>query len=326
MHGRVRTALLFALLFAITGTQARAQGSNNMEGRVVLPNGAPPPNSVRVTLTYNGRRIHETFTDLSGRFNFTGLIAGSYRLTAEGDGMTFETTSVAIEVTTFAQGTQNIQLRPKAGAVIPSAATVAAEEFDPSVPEAAREKYRQGLKAAASDKPDQALKLFQEALAAHPAFYAAHVVAAEQFSKLKRYDEALASYRKASELKPESPDPYVGVGITLINQKRFDEGIQMLRRIVELDDKIGAAQFWLGYAEMTTGNHRAAEVHLRRSLELTRQPLARVYLANVYEQTGEPAKAAEQLEAYLKEEPKTPNAEAVRGAIEKLRRKAGGKK
>ena len=48
---------------------------------------------------------------------------------------------------------------------------------------------------------------------------------------------------------------------------------------------------------------------------------ARVYLANVYEQTGKPEKALAQLEAYLKENPKATQAEAVRGAIEKLRKK-----
>lgn len=327
MHRRARAALLFALLLAAGAASARAQGNKDLEGRVILPNGTSPPNSVRVTLTYNGRRIQETFTDLSGRFSFTGIGAGSYRLTAEGDGLTFETTSVAVEVTTFEQGiSQNIHLRPKAGNAIPAAGTVDAEEIDPDVPEAAREPYRQGLKAAAASKPEQAVKLLAAALDAHPPFYAAHLASADQLAKLKRYDEALAAYRRASELKPARPEAYVGVGVTLVNQKRYDEGIQLLRRVVELDDRIAPAFFWLGYAEMETGDHAAAERHLRRTLELARQPLARVYLANVYERTGEPAKAAAQLEEYLREEPKSPNAEAVRGAIEKLRRKAPVKK
>jgi regulator of sirC expression with transglutaminase-like and TPR domain len=77
---------------------------------------------------------------------------------------------------------------------------------------------------------------------------------------------------------------------------------------------------------MMTGDHAAAEVNLRRALALGRPALAHVYLANVYEQTGQPAKAVLHLEAYLKENPQTPNADAVRGAIEKLRRKDKVKK
>ena len=94
-----------------------------------------------------------------------------------------------------------------------------------------------------------------------------------------------------------------------------------MRGVVELDKDLPGAYLPLGYAEMMTGDHAAAERHLLRALELGRPALAHVYLAHVYEQTGEPAKAVEHLEAYLKEYPQTPNAGVVRGAIEKLRKK-----
>ena len=93
-----------------------------------------------------------------------------------------------------------------------------------------------------------------------------------------------------------------------------------------MDKDLPAPYLSLGYAEMMAGEYRAAEEHLLRSLELARPALAHVYLANVYEQTGEPTKAAAQLEAYLKENPNSPQADAVRAAIEKLKRKAKEKK
>ena len=312
-----------ALLFSATSA-ARAQGANTLEGKVALPNGTPPRNPVRVTLTFNGRRIQETFTDLGGHFTFPGLSAGTYQLTAEGDDVLFETTSVRAQVLVFGRApvtvTQNIQLRLKPGQTVPPAATVSAEELDPSIPAHARAAYQKGGKSAAENKPEQAIKLLQEAVAAHPAFYAAHVALGEQYAKLQRYDEALAAYRAASELKPDRPEPYVGVGVTLVSQRRYAEGIQMLRRIVELDEKLAAPYLPLGYAEMMTGDYRAAEAHLLRALELARSAIAHVYLANVYEQTGAPARAVEHLQTYLKENPQTPNAESIRAAIAKLRR------
>src|ERR1044071_954962 len=63
-----------------------AQGQHALQGRVVMPNGVPPSISVKVTLTFNGMRVYETFTDLSGRFSFAGLRRGTYQLTAEGEG------------------------------------------------------------------------------------------------------------------------------------------------------------------------------------------------------------------------------------------------
>jgi tetratricopeptide (TPR) repeat protein len=321
---RVR-ALGACLVLLLSAGAARAQGGNTLQGKVVLPNGAQPRNPVRVTLTLGGRRIQETFTDLGGNFQFPGLNAATYQLTAEGDGESFETTSVRAELMAFGGAgqnfTQNIQLRPKPGATLAPAATVSVEELDPSIPARARESYRKGVKSAAADKTEEAAKAFAEAVAAHPSFYAAHLALGDQRAKLKRYEEALTSYRTASELKPDAPEPYVGVGVTLVSLERYTEGIALLRRIVELDDKLAAPYLSLGYAEMMTGDYAAAEPHLRRALELARASIAHVYLANVYEHTGAHAHAIEHLEAYLKENPRTPNAAAIRAAVEKLRRK-----
>ena len=319
------TAFAACLLLLLSNAQARAQGAHTLEGRVALPNGTPPVQPVRVTLTLNGRRLFETFTDLSGRFSFTGLRAGNYQLTAAGDDRTFETTSVTASVSSFGSApqsfTQNIQLRLKAGASDGPGATVSAEELDPEVPERAREKYRQAVKSAAEEKPVQAVKLFEEATKAHPAFYAAHLALAEQLAKQQRYDEALAAYRRAGELKPDRAEPYVGIGVTLVSQKKYEEGIRMLRGVLEVDREIVAPYLSLGYAEMMVGDYKAAEEHLRRAAAPGKQPVAHIYLANVYEQLGETAKAVEHLEAYLKESPQSSNAASVRGAAEKLRKK-----
>jgi Tfp pilus assembly protein PilF len=325
MPRRFPLAAFALLLLLAAAPSVRAQGGNSLEGKVMLPNGSQPTNSVKVTLVFNGRRLHETFTDLSGRFAFSGLGSGTYHLTAEGDGTTFETTTVSADVGIFGSAqtyTQNIQLRPKAGAATPAPpGTVSAVEIDPDVPEPARAKYRQGLKQVAENRHEQAIKLFEESVREHARFYAAALALGEQYARLQRHDDALAAYRKATEIKPDRGEAYVGVGASLVGLKRFEEAVRLLRGVVDLDKNLSGAYLPLGYAEMMTGDHAAAEGHLLRALELGRPALAHIYLANVYEQTGEPAKAIKHLEAYLKESPQTQNAAAVRGAIEKLRKK-----
>jgi tetratricopeptide (TPR) repeat protein len=323
-----RTLLVMLALACLLHAPARAQGQYALEGRVQSPSGGQPAQPVRVTLTKSGRRINEVFTDLSGRFYFSGLSAGTYQLAAEGDGRDSETTSISVEVGTFGgqTATQNIQLKPKAGAAIPPAASVAAEEIDPGVPDDAKEKYRQGLKSAAEGKPEPAVRALEEAVKAHASFYAAHMALAEQLSKLKRYEEAVAAYRKAGELKPDRADPYVGVGVTLVSQGRYHEGIKLLRGVIEVDKNLPGPYLSLGYAEMQTGDYDAAREHLLRALELGRPALAHVYLANVYEQTGDYAEAVKHLEGYLKENPDSPQAPAVRAAADKLRKKAANRK
>src|SRR5205085_12291834 len=132
-----------------------------------------------------------------------------------------------------------------------------------------------------------------------------------QLSKLSRYEEAMAAYKRASEMKPDRPEPYVGVGIALVGMKRYDEAIRILRGVIEVDKELPAPYLSLGYAEMLMGDYRASEDHLLRALELGKPPLARIYLANVYEQTGDFARAASQLEAYLKEHRHQPQTEAI---------------
>ena len=92
---RISSVLL--LLFLSTAT-VFAQGVHTLQGRVITPNGGQPNAPVKVTLTFNGRRIHETFTDLSGRFTFAGINRGTYQITGEGDGQTFATTTISAVV------------------------------------------------------------------------------------------------------------------------------------------------------------------------------------------------------------------------------------
>jgi Tfp pilus assembly protein PilF len=308
-----------------------AQGQHTIQGKVLLPNGTPPPNSVKVTLTFNGMHVYETFTDLSGRFSFSGLRRGMYRLTAESDGQTFETTRVDAEVGAYGSApqsfTQNIPLRPKAGKSVPPAGLTSVEAVDPNVPQRAKQAYEKGVKQAGDNRPEKALKLFQEAIQAYPQFYSAHVAMAEQYGKLQQNDEAIAAYQKAIELKSDGAAAHVGLGVMFVKQKKYNEAIGPLRRSIEIEKQSSTPYLFLGLAEMMTGDYKSSEANLLRAYEIGKPPIAHLYLANLYELTGEPAKAIERLKAFLKENPNLPEnrQDEIREAIDKLRKKIGGK-
>ena len=304
---------------------AFAQGGHVLQGRVILPNETSPANPVKVTLTFNGARVFEVFTDLSGHFSFAGLRRGTYQLTAEGDGETFENTTVYADVVAFGSApqifTQNISLRLKAGKRLPPAGLVSLEEMDPNVPESARKEYQKGVKDADEDRPGNAIRHFREAIKLYPPMYAAHLALADQQVKLQQYDDAVNSYKKSIELKPDKAAPYVGLGVTLVKQKRYGEAIPALTRSLEIEKQSSTSFLFLGIAEFQLGDYQPAETNLQRSYEIGKQPLANIYLASLYEQTGEPAKAIERLEAFLKDNPKDARSTQVREAIEKLRKK-----
>jgi Tfp pilus assembly protein PilF len=323
-------SLAFSVLLA--ATTSLGQAAHSLQGRVVLPNGAQPPNPIRITLTFSGKRVHETFTDLSGRFFFSGLSRGRYQLTADGDGENYETTHTDADVLGFGSGsqtfTQNIQLRVKPGKAVAGAAVTSVDALDPNLPARAREQYEQGLKQSRDNNPEKAIKLFEEALTAYPQFYSAHVAVAEQYAKLKRDQDAVTSYQKAIELKPDRAPAYVGIGVMLVRLKRYPEAIPPLRRSLEMDKLSSTPYLFLGLAEMMTGDYQAAEADLLRGYEIGRQALARMYLANLYELKGEPAKAIQQLKSFLEESPNLSDdrrAEIGR-AIDKLKKRMEAKK
>jgi len=309
-----------------------AQGQHALQGRVVLPNGMPPSNSVKVTLTFNGMRVYETFTDLSGRFSFSGLRRGTYQLTAEGDGQTFETTRVEAEVSAYSSSpqnfTQNIQLRLKAGKTTLPAAVTSVEELDANLPARAREEYDKGVKDSGNNKPENAIKHFQEAITAYPQYYSAHVAIAEQYAKVKRDEEAAQSYRKAIELKPDRAPAYVGLGVMLVKQQKYGEAIPPLRRSLEIEKQSSTPYLFLGLSEMMTGDYQSSESNLLRAHEIGKPVLARIYLANLYSLKGEPERAIEQLKAFLKESPNLPEERQteIQQVIDKLRKQMAAKK
>lgn len=318
-----------ATLLAATAL-AHAQGAHTLQGKVALPNNNPPPNAVKVTLTFNGMRVHETFTDLSGRFSFTGLRRGVYQLKAEGDGEVFETTVVNAEVPAFGSApqvfTQNIQLRPKPGKQLPVTAVVSARELDASVPERARKEHEKGLKQAKDNNPEKAIKHFQEALQLHPRYYSALVALGDQYAKLQRYDEAMAAYHKAVDMESDRADAHTGIGVALVKQKRYADAITPLRRSLELDKRSSSAYLFLGLAEMMTADYLSAEANLLKAYEIDRPAIAHIYLANLYDLRGDPANAIKHLEAFLKENPNSANSRQIREVIEKLRKQMQGKK
>jgi tetratricopeptide (TPR) repeat protein len=276
-------------------------------------------------------RVYETFTDLSGGFSFTGLHRGVYELIAEGDGGTFETSRARAEIIAYGSApqtfTQNVPLRLKAGKSLPvTGPAIDAAEAD--VPARARTAYERGQKRAADNEPEKALKYFQEALALHPNFYSAQVALADQLAKLKRDDEAATAYQQAIGMKPDRPAAYVGLGMMRVKQQRYGEALAPLRHSLDFDKQSSAPYLFLGLAEMMTGDLAAAESHLQRAYEIGKPLLARLYLANLYEQKGEPERAIEQLQALLKENPTLPDERAsdIRRAIEKLRKQARQKK
>src|SRR5215207_449131 len=335
---------LFAFLvvaFLASASLAVAQSANVLQGKVITPSGTQPTNPVRVKLTFNGRPIHETFTDLSGRFSFPGLARGTYQLTAEGDGVTFETTSVYAEVSAFGsapQGfTQDIQLRPIIRKPVPQPGVVNA--FTQVIPEAAKQALELGVKLAEEGKAEAAVENMQKAIQIFPDYFDAHLQLGNAFLKADQFNEAIAELDKARLINPNDERAYQSFGLLLMKQRNYAVAVAVFAEAARLnpENPMNGVMRATALIHQAAATDESAPATENRSYLLGRAEVAMAQAANLsdnklkpdtmtmalfYELKGDPERAAAELEAYLKKTPQLKNSAALQNEIKRLREKA----
>lgn len=329
-------ALLF--LFACV-SPAAGQGAHTLQGRVIGPDGIAPTTPVKITLTLNGRPIYETFTDLSGRYSFSGVSKGTYQLTAEGDGQTFETTSVYAEVSAFGSApqlfTQDIQLRPLAGKRPPRPGVL--NVFTQDVPKAAREALERALKLAGEGKPEAAIEKLVEAIKIFPDYFHAHLLLGNQFLKSGRLDEAILQLDRAREINASDERVYQSFGLVLMQQKKYAVAVAVFSEASRLNPvnpmnalMRATALIHQAYAIYPPASEKIAEdlkyilgrceLALRQTAELSEKKLRPDHftLAMFFEMKKNREASAKELEEYLRDNPNVQDADNLRKLIQRL--------
>jgi tetratricopeptide (TPR) repeat protein len=337
--------VLFLIAFLATSSYAFAQGANVLQGRVITPSGTQPTNPVRVKLTFNGRAILETFTDLSGRFSFPGLSRGIYKLTADGDGMSFETTAVYAEVSAWGSSaqifTQDIQLRPLARK--PTAQAGVINAFTQNVPAAAKEAFSTGLKLAEEGKTEPAIENMRKAIKIFPDYFDAHLQLGNVFLRTEQFQDAIAELDLARQINPNDERAYQSFGLLLMKQKNFSVAVAVFAEAARLnpENPTNAVMRATALIHQAANTNESAPSMEDRSYLLSRAEIAMTQASNLsenklkpdsmtlalfYELKGEPDRAASELEAYIRKSPQLKNSEPLQNEIKRLRDKAKASK
>jgi TolB-like protein/Tfp pilus assembly protein PilF len=91
----------------------------------------------------------------------------------------------------------------------------------------------------------------------------------------KRFDEAVASLRRAEELDPLSPIIGTNLGDILLAARRYDEAIVQYQRVLSLDPNFANAFYGLGLAHWQKGLKPEAIAEMRKYIEMSGSTLGK---------------------------------------------------
>jgi Tfp pilus assembly protein PilF len=335
------------LLIAICASTALAQiggidsdpgdrgtgGVNIIQGNIFLPGGRRLDRRAQVKLrgAVGGGEQYQ-LSDDSGAFSFRRLNGGTYTLTVDA-GREYE---IAVETVDIVAAPRR---RGESGMVVPvnvvlkattTIATPKAGTIDAStggVPEAARDLYKQALDSAAAGDNKKAIEQLNQALKLHPNFMTALNELGVQFMAIKEWRKASGALRAALKVGPEAFHPRLNYGIVLLQMKDYKSAVTELNLAVQKDSSSAVAHFQFGRALVNVADYDGAEKALKQAISIGGDDAAEAhrYLGAVYIEKHDNARAADELDAYLKLAPKAKDADKIRAIVKDLRSQASAR-
>lgn len=333
-------AVLFVSTIFVSTAAARQQG-NSIRGKVRNSAGITMPRIVVDLQTSNGLTINQTVTNNEGDFFFTGLNETAYIVVVSAtdyisgsERVEFGARPAAAEGSVGETHTIEIVLVPVSGERVQPARSA----FTQAVPQAARDAFDRAMKLARENKGDESIAAMREAIKLFPDYFDARFMLASELIKAGRLDDAIAELDHARRINPKDDRVFQSFGLVLVRQGKhavaariFGEAarlnptnpqVLLLRAgaLIDYAASVDPAKVKDGAAERSRA-FEMAEKDLAKAYEMSNKKLAAVHQqrARLYERKGDRARAADELEQYLKMTPNAKNAEAIREAIKKLR-------
>ncbi len=266
-----------------------------------------------------------------GKFSFTRLRPDSYTIVVKG-GDEFadarETVAIGNSGPVPAQGNPfdyahplvyevQIYLQPKRLTERAAATNAALAK----VPQPARDLFKQATDSASAGQTARAIDQLKRAIAQAPNFELAYSEIGVQYLKLGQAAKAAEALQQAVKLAPDDSEARLNYGIALVNLKRSSEAEQQLRQAIQKEASSSTAHYYLGLALMNQKQFAEAEAEFKISITNSNDGIAAAhkYLGGIYWHNQQNARAADELEKYLKLDPQAADAAKIRGTIKELR-------
>src|SRR5712691_426690 len=312
-------ALLVCPLAAWAQTADSGYLRGALSGRVLFEADNRAAEGVKVTLSLSsGPLVATVFTSSNGLFEVPWLSSAIYIIVVEEPG--YEPIREAVQMDISARPAVLLYLK-RTNSALSSQASYAVSVRELSIPPKARKAFQKGIERWAKKDPAGTLAHFQRAVAELPSYYEAYYQMGLVYMRLGRAAEAEQAFQKAIDLSQSRyPLALFGLASLLSENDRFSEAEPLARRGLELEGNSWYGQFELARALMGLHQVDAAEksAHEARTLKRDFAPLHLV-LANIHIRKGNYPALLQDLDTYLKLEPKSPASEQARQMREKVR-------
>jgi tetratricopeptide (TPR) repeat protein len=277
-----------------------------------------PLKDVRVELreANSGVIVGSVYTNVSGNFEFPRVSKGLYEVVATAG---LEEARDRIEMNGL-PGTVNMRLAVQTQASDGRGHnSISVAQY--KIPGKAREELKKANKLVEQQKPEEAKKHLENALAIYPAYADAYTLRAILKIDAHDHDGAIADLEKAIEADSNYALAYIVMGAAKNMDSKFDDAIRTLQRAQTLAPTSWQACFEMAKALIGKAKYQDALVQLDRAQTLVQQdyPLIHLVKAHAMLALSNYSDAMSELQTYLAKEPSGPNSAQAQKMLDRAR-------
>src|SRR5436190_17182358 len=297
---------------------------NRIEGQVYDPNRRPVQNLYVELLNEVDSVIQRTKTNASGRFSFVGVPPERLTVRVLTFGTNFLEHSQEVEIVQTRNNNDveyvDINLRYETRKRGPETDLPAGVIFVQDIPPAARESYLKGVADFGKDQ-DKGLLEIEAAIKIFPGYFDALTWLGKEYVSRKNYDKAYPYLLRAIDVNQRSAPTYYSLSFAFYQLKQYPAALEAARATTHLAPASVDAQLLYGTVLRITGSFTEAEMALLKANSLAKEMNAEAHwqLSLLYNRLNRNQDTINELEAFLKLVPDSPDKNKIQDMIAKLK-------
>lgn len=326
MASLVLCAITFATVSAQPGRESRTLPNMvSISGQVRLPQNTEAAEMILVTLeSRRGGIVSQVRTDRTGKFKFSGIGTGQYKVVIRHPG--YQEIQREIDLETVTSEFVQFQLVPDRS--VSATSTPSSLLVNAAIPAEAQKEFDQGQTDLKDSKNLQTgIAHLEKAISLYPKFLEAHLLLGTAYITSKQLDKAEHELHRTLEIDSKVTAAYFALGDVYRQKQKYPDAEKVLLDGLKLEPKSPLGHFTLGQVYFAKGDITKAGPEVGQALQL-KPDYAEAYLlaGNLFLKAHNASSALQMYEQYLRLEPKGEYAQQAREMTEKIKKALAEKK